>query len=337
MNCYKQLARPLTKGKCETLLMGSCADHGTTSISSSYERVLQPAASRFFDKGLKYMSWSERAQILKQINSWAASGGKIVCLFNQPIVIASFASLVTCKSCAGVLDWTQAYPASGKQSLFIHIYNMIYVRAFMRLHRVCSPAPGFREYYNRLGAPILPTRYPLPYPIPEAFSSDVRLRDTRVLFVGADYHRKGGDLLLREWARQKPSSALLTFVSPDAPREAISGVTYLRDVKSGTESHKRLLDTHDVFVLPTKNEPFGYALLEAINFGQLVMTTSAAGASSVVLEAEGIVSSTPEDCVHALFDILKHPEIVANFRGRCIHHLPEIEAKAKAAVAELLN
>jgi glycosyltransferase involved in cell wall biosynthesis len=89
----------------------------------------------------------------------------------------------------------------------------------------------------------------------------------RVLFVGVDFHRKGGDLVVEACARLRASGSraiALTVAGPS--RWPLSGppppwVRFLGRVEpAGLAS---LYASHDVFAMPSRFEAYGIALLEA--------------------------------------------------------------------------
>ena len=94
-----------------------------------------------------------------------------------------------------------------------------------------------------------------------------------VLFVGAQFERKGGDLLVRAFRRVRESlpTARLLIVGPrtlplDEPGVELLG--FLR--KDDPDEWGRLVAAYtcaDVFCLPTRFEPFGIVFLEAMFFG----------------------------------------------------------------------
>jgi glycosyltransferase involved in cell wall biosynthesis len=90
-----------------------------------------------------------------------------------------------------------------------------------------------------------------------------------VLFVGKDFARKGGPVLLEAFARLRrtqPRARLLVAGAPAPPRSAIPpGVFFLGRVP--TSDLASLLGRATVFALPTLREPFGIAFLDAMACG----------------------------------------------------------------------
>lgn len=201
---------------------------------------------------------------------------------------------------------------------------------------VYSPSQGFRDYYNHLGANISPCIYPLPKIIPEKFRAG-NLSPVKLLFVGADYRRKGGDILLNAWKQISPTNATLTFVCPSPPDEIIPGVYYLRDIKAGTLEQILLFQEHDIFVLPTILEPFGFALLEAVNSGMCAVTTEAAGAAQIVRDSGGIVTDTAMSACKAAINLSQSPAEIHERRKNCINFLPQYEQRAKKSLDSIVQ
>lgn len=314
-------------------ILASSADYGTSSISESYITLIHPSTVLKFTKGFKRMGihgWLEGWRFLRRRTS-----GTVLCLFNAPILLGALFRRQKGTRYVGVLDWTESYP-SRRRHYLTPFYDSLYVAAFNRLDDVHSPSAGFRAYYNTLGASIRPCLYPLPRPLPAHFRIEPS-KPVRVLYIGADYRRKSGDLLLTAWKSSNPPNATLTFVCPSPPAGDISGVTFRRDIKAGTTEQVCLFEDHDVFILPTREEPFGFALLEAINSGMCTITTSVAGAAQVVLEAGGIVTTTPEDAVSETLRLVGCHGEICKRRQDCANFLPAYERSVRASIDDILN
>ncbi len=91
-----------------------------------------------------------------------------------------------------------------------------------------------------------------------------------VLFVGRDFHRKGGDLVLRafEHVRARCPGARLTLAGFDTPRPRHDrGDVDWRGPISDRACLRALYRSADVFVMPSRCEPFGLVFLEAMAHG----------------------------------------------------------------------
>jgi starch synthase len=91
-----------------------------------------------------------------------------------------------------------------------------------------------------------------------------------VLFIGKNFHRKGGDLLLRAFAgvrTQIPDARLVLVTSGPIPDELPqTGV----EVVEPTWDRSRIVELYrqaDIFVLPSRLETWGDVLLEAMAYG----------------------------------------------------------------------
>lgn len=141
------------------------------------------------------------------------------------------------------------------------------------------------------------------------FSAQVTERDQSsrpptVLFVGRQFHRKGGDLLLRAFqgVRSRVPDARLVIVGPPTLDEELGeGVEFLGFLrKDDPTDAARLLRAYrnaDVFCLPTRFEPYGVSFLEAMRFSiPCVGPESWAVPEMVVHEETGILVPPEDEC-----------------------------------------
>lgn len=93
-----------------------------------------------------------------------------------------------------------------------------------------------------------------------------------VLFIGVQFARKGGDALLRAFARARAEvpDARLTVVGPREPIPEAPGVEWLGFLDKDVSGDRARLDAAfrraRLFCLPTRYEPFGIAYLEAMYY-----------------------------------------------------------------------
>jgi glycosyltransferase involved in cell wall biosynthesis len=107
----------------------------------------------------------------------------------------------------------------------------------------------------------------------------------RLLFVGGDFIRKGGDLLLDVFRRRLRGRAELILVTrAEVPEEP--GVTVLRNVNANSETLRRLYATADVFVLPTLADCFSLVMMEALASGLAIVGTRVGGISDLICQGE---------------------------------------------------
>lgn len=143
----------------------------------------------------------------------------------------------------------------------------------------------------------------------------VRRESKNILFVGTDWRRKGGPELLTafEKIKMKHPDATLTIVGcvPDSPLPA--GVSVL-----GRVNHGKVIDYYcssDVFCLPTKLEPFGLVILEAMAFGIPVVATDIGAIPDMVEHEVNGLLSEPGDIL-ALADNLDRLLVNPGLRQR---------------------
>jgi glycosyltransferase involved in cell wall biosynthesis len=107
-----------------------------------------------------------------------------------------------------------------------------------------------------------------------------------VLFVGIDFERKGGPLLLDAFARVKahiPRARLL--VAGPRAQSRQDGVEWLGHVTDHQQMDE-LFSRATVFVLPSLCEPFGLVLVEAMSHGLPVVCSTADAMPEIVHQGE---------------------------------------------------
>jgi glycosyltransferase involved in cell wall biosynthesis len=103
----------------------------------------------------------------------------------------------------------------------------------------------------------------------------------RILFVGADFVRKGGDLLLEVFRERLRHKAELVIVT----REHIAEEPGVRVYRKDSPNSQALLDlyrTADIFALPTRADCYSLVCLEALASGLPVVTTRVGGIPDIL-------------------------------------------------------
>jgi glycosyltransferase involved in cell wall biosynthesis len=106
-------------------------------------------------------------------------------------------------------------------------------------------------------------------------------RVPRVLFVGGDFERKGGALLL-DWFRQYGRGRCELDIVTRAPLAPEPGVSVHRTIVGNSPESLQLFFGADVFVLPSLGECFGIASVEAMAAKLPVVATAVGGAGDIV-------------------------------------------------------
>jgi len=126
-------------------------------------------------------------------------------------------------------------------------------------------------------------------------------RQIRFLFVGLDWHRKGGDIATKmiEVLRASGVEAVMTVVGASIPKQDRS--PYVRSLgmlnrANRQESAKldRLFCSADFYIHPARAECYGHVLCEALGFGVPVIATRTGGISQCVIDGETGVLLRPE-------------------------------------------
>ncbi len=140
--------------------------------------------------------------------------------------------------------------------------------------RITVLAPGAAREYFAIGSRRR-----------SAGAADREGRLVRLLFVGGDFARKGGPLLLDLMRGPLRDRCELQIVSGDDVRPQ-PGVTVHRGVRPNSAELARLFETADVFVLPTMAECFAVAVMEAAAAALPVVTTDVGALREGVVDGE---------------------------------------------------
>jgi glycosyltransferase involved in cell wall biosynthesis len=157
---------------------------------------------------------------------------------------------------------------------------------------------------------------------PGGFNLDRPAGHPVVLFMSRIHEIKGLDRLLAAFVgvkRARPDAVLaiagtgdtrlLEHLQDTAQELGIAECTYWLGFVQGRRKQE-LLSRASAFVLPSHSENFGYAVVEAVLAGVLVVTTGNVPAGRFVSEAEGgiICDGTPAQLEPAILQVLSMPE-----------------------------
>lgn len=290
------------------LLIGSTVDDGSASITHAFIKALRPTKFIDIKKGLKLMTLRDLLILRREVRQASKEIYTVICIHHSSILIGGFfLPIRRYKSITAYTDWTRAFP-SRRKDLSTRFHTFWYLLLIRRFDKVFCPAPDlnrfFLDQYRYRMEPIL---LPPPYDSPVFAPLCTDETQPRVLFIGADFRRKGGEVLMQQWKEFRPGSAVLTLVSSNAPHILPDGVDVIDDLKPRTERHVSTLGSHHLFVLPSYREAYGFSALEALNFGLVVAVTRVAGIAHLVERSGGIVEDTPEKVVAAALELAKRP------------------------------
>ena len=140
----------------------------------------------------------------------------------------------------------------------------------------------------------------------------------RLLFVGGDFLRKGGDLLLR-WARETRVAhrwELHVVTRDEVP--VIPGVVLHRGLTNHSPELVRLYQQSDLFVLPTLADCYSLVALEAMACALPVVISRLGGIPEIVEEGKTGYLLTPGDypSLAARLDLLVQDEALRRSLGQ---------------------
>lgn len=133
----------------------------------------------------------------------------------------------------------------------------------------------------------------------------------RVLFVGGDFYRKGGELLLKACQGIPEGLVELVLVTRSAIPEK-NWITVYNDLQPNSARLINLYQNCDVFVLPTQAEAFGIAAVEACAAGLPVLATPVGGLTDIVddgINGYLVRPDQPELLRNHLLALAKNPSL----------------------------
>jgi glycosyltransferase involved in cell wall biosynthesis len=149
---------------------------------------------------------------------------------------------------------------------------------------------------------------PLPVPLIRV-SKD----DAVVLFIGSNFLRKGGDLLLKAFAiarKRFPKIRLQVLtrdkIPPIYPMEGVETIPYIWD----RERIARLYAEADLFVLPSRLETWGDVILEAAAYSLPSIGTHGQAMEEIIKDGETgllVPKDNIEELANALMSLLSDP------------------------------
>lgn len=138
-----------------------------------------------------------------------------------------------------------------------------------------------------------------------------RATEPVILYVGSDWVRKGGDMLLEAFAvvRERVPGARLRIVGTTAPPSGLPGVEVLGTIRD----RDRLAELYRgarAFCLPSRYDPYGLSISEAMAYGTPCVVTRVGALDEVVIDGETGVVVPPADpaaLADALLRLLADP------------------------------
>lgn len=149
------------------------------------------------------------------------------------------------------------------------------------------------------------------FPCPDRSAGRDGSRPLRVLFVGADFARKGGPLVLKVAARPEFAEVQFDVVTRSYQGTVPPNVKLHTDLKTNTDPMRRVFHEADVFCLPTDADAHSVATIEAMAMGLPVVSTAVGGIVDIVDEGTTGYLIAPRDeeaLVDRLHRLLSDPD-----------------------------
>lgn len=158
---------------------------------------------------------------------------------------------------------------------------------------------------------------------PKPFASTVAVGRYQVVFVGYDFKRKGGEVLLRAWPqvrRYLPNAELVVIGPPTNVCGQIDGVTYVGPVSS-REALSKYYASADVFCMPSIFEAYGHVFLEAMAHGLPCVGAASCAMPELIRDgANGllVIPGNESSLAECLVSILSDHDLRARLRAGAI-------------------
>ncbi len=175
-----------------------------------------------------------------------------------------------------------------------------------------------------------------------------RWDSSSAIFVGRDFSRKGGHVLLDAWAqvRERLPQARLTVVGPPSPPAGadLRGIDWRGAVESRAEL-VGLYEAASAFVLPSLFEPWGHVFLEAMGCGLPCIGAAHCAMPEIVADGETgllVAPGEPEPLADALTRLLADPALAEDYGRRAYasvtsrHRWSDVAARIAPALSATL-
>lgn len=191
---------------------------------------------------------------------------------------------------------------------------------YKKLHKVLTLTDRLSEnLYEAYGVEKNRLIYvPLPLNFDKYYQSPIKTSFIpKVLFVGGEFYRKGGNYILDIWEEKLKGKCELIILTRDKI-QSTEGITVHNNISNGDDKHIELFKTSDIFILPTNRDAYPVVLGEAAVSGNAIITTQyALGAKNIIEHDEtGYVANDPKECTDYLVKMIENPEIIDLFKQR---------------------
>lgn len=218
-----------------------------------------------------------------------------------------------------LLEWYKGKKI--KKNTRYYSQNFLYRKFYKILTLTTNLKSNIEAVYNIDSSRI--HYLPLPLDFNEYYQKPQKVSTLpKVLFVGGEFYRKGGDVILDAWHRELKNTCELVILT-NTPLMPIEGVTILYNVSKGSDQHKAFFKEADIFILPTDRDAYPIVLGEAAVSSLAIITTQFAfGARDIIInKVSGIIAPSAKACVEELIRLLKDPDSIMRYKENTYKHV----------------
>ncbi|GGH56538.1 hypothetical protein GCM10011379_00240 [Filimonas zeae] len=330
--------QPAESGNKKLLLVSFPVDLGNRTYEANLHQLFRNEMDFFrfaaqhvneLDKGVNYKrSIRDRllsiAALRKKLRYYRGGGHRVLFHGLSPAFL-SFGAWKLANT-AILMDWTRClYPSVQGKEVKKNWLFYLHKKVLNSCPRILCMTEAVRknliEYYGVEESKLF--KVPAPFYIDNIQMAPRATPDRpRVLFVGGDLKRKGGDLLVNNWVSHLKGKCELSMLTND-PSANVEGINFLPGIRYGTDAHRKVFEEHDILILPTKMDSYPQAIGEAAAAGMAVITTRfALGATEVVMNGvSGYVEQSPEACLERLVTLIQDVALIDGFKSAGYQHM----------------
>jgi glycosyltransferase involved in cell wall biosynthesis len=218
-----------------------------------------------------------------------------------------------------VLDWTrtlrsEVYGDKIKKDFIFYLHQKIFNKCHKIFCWTDASLDNIQHVYGIDKAKLF--KVPAPFLIEKL---SIPPRETplkpRVLFIGGDWLRKGGDVLINAWETRLRSKCELTILTSEKSID-VEGINVYTHVRYGTKEHKKIFEENDILFLPARFDAYPQVIGEAAAGGLAVVTTKFALGSPEIIQhgKSGFIAESPEESIDYLIELLNDSTKINSFK-----------------------
>jgi glycosyltransferase involved in cell wall biosynthesis len=304
-------------------------DLGGTSLGKSYQNMLEEECNFFVFDLIKMLKISNKLffykayinhifDLRKAVKKTIKGGGKVIFQNLKPALFTygiwdKTNSIIISDFSHTLYQWYREDGVFQKNKKY-YAQKILYQKLYRLIALTDNLAENFNKAYGISHDKIF--YVPLPLDFDYYYQEPKETPDIpRVLFVGGEFYRKGGNHLLAAWDSKLKGKCELILLTNDIV-ESKEGIIVHNKVSKGDLLHKELFQQADIFILPTNRDAYPIVLGEAAAASKAIITTKyALGARNIIKHQEsGLIMESPETCVDGLLILLENIALIDQFK-----------------------